>query len=78
MQAEIELSDKAALKVQHLIEEEGDTSLCLRVFITGGGCNGFSYGFTFDDAQADDDAVIEKKWRAHAGGCHELSLPGGC
>jgi len=60
MQAEIELSDKAALKVQHLIEEEGDTSLCLRVFITGGGSNGFSYGFTFDDAQADDDAVIEK------------------
>lgn len=60
MQAEIELSDKAALKVQRLIEEEGDASLCLRVFITGGGCNGFSYGFTFDDAQADDDAVIEK------------------
>lgn len=60
MQPEIELSEKAAKKVESLITAEGDPSLCLRVFITGGGCNGFSYGFTFDDTQAEDDAVIEK------------------
>ena len=42
-----------------LIAEEGDASLNLRVFITGGGCNGFSYGFTFDDDVAEDDAVVE-------------------
>ncbi|MEL0047247.1 MAG: iron-sulfur cluster insertion protein ErpA [Gammaproteobacteria bacterium] len=60
MQPEIALSEKAAKKVEHLIAEEGDPSLCLRVFITGGGCNGFSYGFTFDDTAAEDDAVIEK------------------
>ena len=45
---------------RRLIEEEGDPSLCLRVFISGGGCNGFSYVFTFDDTQAEDDAVIER------------------
>ena len=59
MQANIELSERAASKVRTLIEAEGDDELCLRVFITGGGCNGFSYGFTFDDAVADDDAKIE-------------------
>ena len=47
MQPEIALSEKAAKKVELLIAEEGDPSLCLRVFISGGGCNGFSYGFTF-------------------------------
>ena len=40
--------------------QEGDDGLHLRVFITGGGCNGFSYGFTFDDEVAQDDALIEK------------------
>ena len=58
-QAQIELSERAADKVRQLIEEEGD-GLKLRVFITGGGCSGFSYGFTFDEAVADDDAVIER------------------
>ena len=60
MLSDITFSEKAAEKVQNLIEEEGDAELCLRVFITGGGCNGFSYGFTFDDTQAEDDAVIER------------------
>ena len=46
--------------MKRLIEDEGDPSLCLRVFISGGGCNGFSYGFTFDDSRAEDDAVIER------------------
>ena len=58
-QAEIALSERAATKVRQLIEEEGD-DLKLRVFITGGGCSGFSYGFTFDEAVADDDAVLER------------------
>lgn len=59
MQANINLSDRAAAKVKALIAVEGDDSLRLRVFITGGGCNGFSYGFTFDDDVADDDALVE-------------------
>lgn len=60
MQADIDFSERAASKVKSLIEDEGDSRLCLRVFITGGGCNGFSYGFTFDDTPAEDDAVIER------------------
>lgn len=59
MDTNILFSDKAAAKVRALIEAEGDESLRLRVFITGGGCNGFSYGFTFDEDVADDDALIE-------------------
>ncbi len=58
-QAQIAFSERAANKVRQLIEEEGD-DLKLRVFITGGGCSGFSYGFTFDEAVADDDAVVER------------------
>ena len=53
-------TDSAAGKVRELIEEEGNPALKLRVFVTGGGCSGFQYGFTFDEAAADDDTVIEK------------------
>ena len=60
MQANIDFSQSAADKVKALIAQEGDDTLRLRVFITGGGCNGFSYGFTFDDDVAEDDAVIER------------------
>ena len=60
MQADIDFSERAASKVKSLIEAEGDSRLCLRVFITGGGCNGVSYGFTFDDTLAEDDAVFER------------------
>lgn len=56
---EIHFSDRAAHKVRDLIEGEGNDALKLRVFITGGGCSGFSYGFTFDEDIADDDALIE-------------------
>ena len=55
---DIQLSERAAAKVQSLIDEEGNADLKLRVFVTGGGCSGFSYGFTFDEAAADDDAVV--------------------
>ena len=52
-------TDSAAAKVRELIEEEGNPDLKLRVFVTGGGCSGFQYGFTFDEEVAEDDAVIE-------------------
>lgn len=53
-------TDSAAGKVRELIEEEGNPSLKLRVFVTGGGCSGFQYGFTFDEEVADDDTTLEK------------------
>lgn len=60
MQMQIALSDSAATKVRTLMATEGNESLKLRVFITGGGCSGFSYGFTFDEDIAEDDAVVER------------------
>jgi iron-sulfur cluster insertion protein len=51
-------TDAAALKVRTLIDEEGDESLMLRVFISGGGCSGFQYGFTFDQKETDGDTVV--------------------
>ena len=53
-------TDSAAEKVKKLIEEEKNPSLNLRVFITGGGCSGFQYGFTFDEKIQDGDAEIAK------------------
>jgi|SRR5690625_729062 len=52
-------TDAAAAKVKDLLEEEGDSDLKLRVFIQGGGCSGFQYGFTFDDEISDDDTTID-------------------
>lgn len=54
-------SAAAAHKVKTLVEEEGNPRLRLRVFVTGGGCSGFQYGFTFDDESADDDTVVERE-----------------
>lgn len=53
-------SDSAAGKVKALIEEEGNLALKLRVFVTGGGCSGLQYGFTFDELSNEDDTVMEK------------------
>ncbi len=50
----------AASKVKELIDEEGDASLMLRVFVQGGGCSGFQYGFTFEPALGDGDLVVER------------------
>ena len=61
----IEFTDSAAKKVYTLIADEGDLALCLRVYIVGGGCSGFQYGFTFDDQVAEDDQVVSKQ--VHAG-----------
>ena len=55
----IELTAAAEAKVRELLLEEADDELCLRVFVTGGGCSGFQYGFTFDDERAEDDTLIE-------------------
>ncbi len=49
----------AASKVKELIDEEGNDALMLRVFISGGGCSGFQYGFTFDENLTDGDTVVE-------------------
>ena len=57
---DISLSDSALAKVRGLLVDEDNAELKLRVFISGGGCSGFSYGFTFDDEVAEDDAVIER------------------
>jgi iron-sulfur cluster insertion protein len=56
----IVFTDNAAQKVAGLIQEEGNDNLKLRVYITGGGCSGFQYGFTFDEDVNDDDTQIEK------------------
>lgn len=50
----------AASKVSELIVEEGNPGLKLRVYISGGGCSGFQYGFTFDEERAEDDYAVEK------------------
>jgi len=53
-------TDAAATKVKSLIEEEDNPDLMLRVFISGGGCSGFQYGFTFDDTVQDGDTEVKK------------------
>ena len=58
------LTDNAAHKVQSLIAEEGNDQLKLRVFVTGGGCSGFQYGFAFEEDVKEDDTVIENKGAA--------------
>jgi iron-sulfur cluster insertion protein len=60
MPAPLVFTDSAARKVKELIEEEGNPELKLRVFVSGGGCSGFQYGFTFDEVQNEDDTVMQK------------------
>lgn len=56
----IVFTDSAAGKVKQLVDEEGNPELKLRVFVQGGGCSGFQYGFTFDEIVNDDDTKMEK------------------
>ncbi len=58
-QAPLKFTDAAAHKVGQLISEEGNEQLKLRVYISGGGCSGFQYGFTFDENTEDGDTRIE-------------------
>lgn len=56
----IVFTDSAASKVGELIAEEGNDNLKLRVYVSGGGCSGFQYGFTFDEEVNEDDTCVEK------------------
>lgn len=60
MPAPLLFTENAANKVKELIAEEGNPDLKLRVFVTGGGCSGFQYGFTFDEVTNEDDTAMEK------------------
>jgi len=53
-------TDAAAAKVKDLLAEENNPGLNLRVFVQGGGCSGFQYGFTFDETVNDDDTTVDK------------------
>lgn len=56
----LNVTPAAAAKVGELVREEGNPELKLRVYITGGGCSGFQYGFAFEEEQAEDDLAIEQ------------------
>ena len=58
MPAMLEFTTQAATKVAELIADEGNPELKLRLYVTGGGCSGFSYGFAFDDQVAEDDSLV--------------------
>jgi iron-sulfur cluster insertion protein len=59
-EAPLQFTAAAAHKVRELIAEEGNPALKLRAYISGGGCSGFQYGFTFDEQQAEDDLALER------------------
>jgi len=56
--ADIDFTDRAAVKVSSMIKQDGNDELKLRVYITGGGCSGFSYGFTFDEQYKEGDSTV--------------------
>ncbi|MES1938516.1 iron-sulfur cluster insertion protein ErpA [Salinisphaera hydrothermalis] len=60
-QAALVFTDAAAIKVKELLEDEDNDALKLRVFVSGGGCSGFQYGFTFDENVEEGDTLIEKQ-----------------
>jgi len=60
MPSALVFTDAAAAKVKTLIDEEGNPDLKLRVFVSGGGCSGFQYGFTFDEVVNEDDTAMQK------------------
>jgi iron-sulfur cluster insertion protein len=60
MPSPINFSDAAASKVAEMIAEEGNPALKLRVYVSGGGCSGFQYGFAFEEEDKEDDMAIEK------------------
>ncbi|RLA49813.1 MAG: iron-sulfur cluster insertion protein ErpA [Gammaproteobacteria bacterium] len=57
----LNITPKAVAKVKSLVSEEGDPSLNLRVFVTGGGCSGFQYGFSFDESISESDTKVESE-----------------
>ena len=69
----ITVTEQAVAKIQEILKEENNPNLKLRVFVQGGGCSGFQYGFTLDEDQAEDD------WDFEHNGIHVLvdSMSGG-
>jgi iron-sulfur cluster insertion protein len=57
---QITLDSSAIVKIKDLLSEENTPNLKLRIFVSGGGCSGFQYGFTFDENQNDDDFVVDQ------------------
>jgi len=60
IESPVVFTENAANKVRELIDEEGNPDLKLRVFVSGGGCSGFQYGFTFDEETNEDDTELDK------------------
>ncbi len=58
--ANVQFTESAAQKVRALLDDEDNKSLKLRVFVTGGGCSGFQYGFTFDETQEEGDTRVDR------------------
>lgn len=56
----VEVTEKALEKIKDLLAEEKAPNMAVRMFVQGGGCSGFQYGFTIDDESSDDDFIIEK------------------
>jgi iron-sulfur cluster insertion protein len=56
----VEVTEKALEKIKELLAEEKAPNMAVRMFVQGGGCSGFQYGFTMDDESNDDDFIIEK------------------
>lgn len=71
MEQPLIFTQNAAAKVWELIKEEENYNLKLRVYVTGGGCSGFQYGFTFDEVMNEDDTVVERKIEDGARGSEE-------
>ena len=76
MPSPLNFTDSAANKVKELIQEEGNPELKLRVFVTGGGCSGFQYGFTFDEVANEDDTIAGEERRDSADRPDELPVSG--
>lgn len=60
MEEQIKITESAVAKIADLLAEENNPKLALRTFVQGGGCSGFTYGFTFDEEIAEDDWILEK------------------
>ncbi len=61
MESDLKITRDAVTRVNQLLETKGNPELMLRVYIQGGGCSGFQYGFQFDDARQEDDISIERE-----------------
>lgn len=72
MSEPLHFTENAAVKVWELIQEENNFALKLRVYVTGGGCSGFQYGFTFDEIINEDDTVVSREMSSTEGRAVQL------